>query len=226
VAGDPATAEGEGVEAVGDDDGPAGDDPAGDDPAGDDPAGDDPAGDDLAAADPVDDPNSGDDSAPDEPAGDDAAPAPSAGPASIEAIEAFELERLRVSARARRMPEADRRRLAGRIRARALRAYREESWDAAATAYREALAFNDWDVASIEGMARTRARQGNFPEAIAWAELAVQRNPRSPATHRVLGDVWRQAGHSDRARSAWRRGLRRHPDDRWLRQRIRELDAE
>ncbi|HBQ19897.1 MAG TPA: hypothetical protein DEF51_55145, partial [Myxococcales bacterium] len=62
-----------------------------------------------------------------------------------------------------------------------------------------------------------------FPEARAWAQLAVDRNPRSAATYRILGDVWRQAGFDDEARDAYRRGLRRVPDDRWLRQRIRDL---
>lgn len=161
---------------------------------------------------------------PDDDVAEAAAPAPTAGaPASVEAIEAYELELPRVSRRARRMPQAERRRQANRLRARGLAAYREERWDDAAREFAAALEHNDWDVASIEGMARTRARQGQFPEAVAWAELAVQRNARSAATFRILGDVWRQAGHDDRALAAWRRGLRRHPGDRWLRQRIREL---
>ena len=58
------------------------------------------------------------------------------------------------------------------------------------------------------------------------AKLAVERNPRSAATHRVLGDIWRQAGVPERARRAYRRGLRRHPDDRWLRQRLQDVRRE
>ncbi|MCB9593422.1 MAG: hypothetical protein H6719_11880 [Sandaracinaceae bacterium] len=147
-----------------------------------------------------------------------------AGTVSIADVEAYELELPRLSRRARRMTQAQRRQQSGRLRARAFAAYRAERWEDAATSYAEALTINDWDVASVEGMARTRARQERFPEAVAWAELAVQRNARSAATFRILGDVWRQAGHPDRAREAWRRGLRRHPDDRWLRQRIRDLE--
>ena len=155
---------------------------------------------------------------------DQASPTPAGEQASIAAIEAFELSLPETSPRARRMTEAERRSQSGRFRGRALRAYRAGEFSEAATHYRTALTYNDWDVASVEGMARTMARQGNFPEAIAWAELALRRNPRSAMAYRVLGDVWRQAGHPDRARSTWRRGLRRHRDDRWLRQRLRDLD--
>jgi len=152
------------------------------------------------------------------------APAPAVGAASIGAIEAYELELPRVSARARRMSEADRLRRAGRHRARAMRAYRDEEWADAVENFSAALTYNNWDVAAVEGMARTKAQLGEYPEAVAWAELAVQRNPRSATTFRVLGDVWRQAGHDDRARAAYRRGLRRHREDRWLRQRLRDLE--
>ncbi|MBX3270301.1 MAG: tetratricopeptide repeat protein [Sandaracinaceae bacterium] len=171
----------------------------------------------------------GADEADDEADTDDAeelAPAAAGEAAPIAAIEAYRLTLPRLSPRARRVPVAERRRLAGRLRARAGLAYREQRWAEASRLYAEALTHNDWDVAAIEGMARSRAREGQFPEAIAWAELAVTRNARSAATFRILGDVWRQAGHDDRALAAWRRGLRRHPDDRWLRLRIRELGAE
>ncbi len=155
--------------------------------------------------------------------GEDAMPAPAAGAASIADIEAFELPLPRVSRRARRLSDEERLSQGGRHRARGLSAYREQRWDDAVQEFAAALEHNDWDVAAMEGLARTRARQGQFPEAVAWAELAVRRNSRSAATHRILGDVWRQAGHDDRALAAWRRGLRRHPEDRWLRMRIREL---
>lgn len=155
--------------------------------------------------------------------GEDAMPAPAGGAASIEEIEAFDLPLPRVSRRARRLSDAERLSQGGRHRARGLSAYREQRWDDAVRELTAALEHNDWDVAAMEGLARTRARQGQFPEAVAWAELAVRRNSRSAATHRILGDVWRQAGHDDRALAAWRRGLRRHPEDRWLRMRIREL---
>ena len=187
----------------------------------------------LDAADPgADDPEGADgESADAEPLGEDdpgeTPDAPAAAPAggtTVAEIEAFELVRPETSARARRMSDADRRRQAGRFRARGLRAYRAEHWSDAARLFRQALSYNDWDIASVEGLARTHAQQNNFPEAVAWAELAVQRNPRSPATFRVLGDVWRQAGHPDRARQVWQRGLRRHPRDRWLRRRLRELE--
>ena len=143
---------------------------------------------------------------------------------SIEEIESYELERPRPNRRARRMPEAQRRRQATRLRAIGQRQYRDGEHAEAEESYRRALSFNDWDVASLEGLARAVAQQGRYPEAIAWADLAVQRNPRSAAAYRVLGDVWRQAGHPDRARRAYRQGLRRRPGDRWLTRRIRELN--
>ncbi|MEQ9074767.1 MAG: tetratricopeptide repeat protein [Sandaracinaceae bacterium] len=150
------------------------------------------------------------------------APAPT-GDLTREAMLAFELESLRPSRRASRMTQARRRAQADRLKSRALRAYRGEAHDEAERLYREALTYNSWDVAAIEGLARATAQQGRFPEARAWAQLAVDRNPRSAATYRILGDVWRQAGFDDEARDAYRRGLRRVPDDRWLRQRIRDL---
>ena len=78
--------------------------------------------------------------------------------------------------------------------------------------------------AACEGLARAIAQQSRFPEAIAWANLAVERSSRSAASYRVLGDIWRQAGHPDEAARAYRRGLARDPRDRWLRRRLRELD--
>ena len=66
------------------------------------------------------------------------------------------------------------------------------------------------------------ATHADVPEAVAWAELAVSRNPRSAIAYRVQGDVWRQAGHLDRAAQAYRDGLSRAPQDRWLRQRLEQ----
>jgi tetratricopeptide (TPR) repeat protein len=143
-----------------------------------------------------------------------------------EEIEAFELDRPRASRRARRMSESQRRRMANRLKGRALRAYRADEHAEAERLYREALTYNSWDVAAVEGLARATAQQGRYPEALAWARLAVDRNPRSGTAYRVLGDVWRQAGYPDEAARAYRRGLVRSPRDRWLRRRLSEVRSE
>src|SRR5690606_22337507 len=140
-----------------------------------------------------------------------------------EQLEGFRLERIRLSRRARRMSEAERRRQALRSRSTGLRLYREGDYAGAEAAFREALEHVPRDTAAMEGMARATAQQSRFAEALAWARLAVQRNPRSATAYRVLGDVWRQAGYPDEAVRAYRRGLARAPDDRWLRQRLREV---
>ncbi|HJL19246.1 MAG TPA: tetratricopeptide repeat protein, partial [Sandaracinaceae bacterium LLY-WYZ-13_1] len=141
-------------------------------------------------------------------------------------LEGFELDLPRVSRRARRLSRDQRIGYATRFRNRALRAYRSEAYDEAEELYRRALTFNSWDVASVEGLARTTAQLERYPEALAWATLATERNPRSAVAYRVLGDVWRQAGHPDEAARAYRRGLAREPSDRWLRQRLREVEEE
>ncbi len=189
---------------------PAGEDPAGEDPAGEDPPAEDPAGEDPTAEEPGEEPP-------------EQAPAAPGAPASREAIDAYELARVPTNRRTRRMTDEERVRQTNRLKARGRAAYRRDEYALAETLYREALGFNSWDVGAVEGMARSTARQGRYPEAIAWANLAVERNSRSAATFRVLGDVWRQAGHDDEALRTWRRGQRRHPEDRHLRQRIREL---
>lgn len=149
--------------------------------------------------------------------------AASAAPLPREALETFDLVRPRLSRRARRLSDAQRRQNATHLKTRALRAYRSAEYAEAEQLYREALTFNTWDVAAVEGLARTLAQQERFPEALAWARLAVERNPRSATAHRVVGDVWRQAGHPDEAIRAYRRGLARSPNDRWLRRRLADV---
>ncbi|MFK7991808.1 MAG: hypothetical protein AB8I08_37670 [Sandaracinaceae bacterium] len=141
-------------------------------------------------------------------------------------IQPFELSIPRLSRRARRMNVRQRRRQSSRLKASAMRAYREENFEEAERLYREAMTFNNWDVGAVEGLARSTARQSRFDEAVAWAQLAVSRASRSPIAYRVLGDVWRQAGHPEEARSAYERGIARSPNDRWLRQRLRDIGAE
>ena len=144
--------------------------------------------------------------------------------ATREEMLAFELEPPRPSRRVSRMSQADRRRRSTRAKRLALSAYRDGEHAESERLYREALTYNSWDVAAVEGLARAIAQQGRFPEARAWAQLAVDRNARSAQAYRVLGDVWNQAGFADDARNAWRRGLVLDPSDRWLRQRLSELD--
>lgn len=144
--------------------------------------------------------------------------------ATREEMLAFELEPPRPSRRVSRMSQADRRRRSTRAKRLALSAYRDGEHAESERLYREALTYNSWDVAAVEGLARAIAQQGRFPEARAWAQLAVDRNARSAQAYRVLGDVWNQAGFADDARNAWRRGLVLDPNDRWLRQRLSELD--
>ncbi len=154
----------------------------------------------------------------------EAAPAPAPGQViPRDQLEGFELDLPRLSPRARRMSEAERRTQSIRLRSAALRAYRDENYAEAEGLFRQALEHVPWDVAAVEGLARATAQQSRFAEAIAWGNLAVERNPRSAAAYRVLGDVWRQAGHPDEAARAYRRGLFRDPQDRWLRQRLREV---
>jgi tetratricopeptide (TPR) repeat protein len=141
-------------------------------------------------------------------------------------VQPFELELPRLSRRARRMTVRQRRRQSTRLKASALRSYREEDYAAAERLYREAMEYNNWDVGAVEGLARSTARQSRFDEAVAWAQLAVSRASRSPIAYRVLGDVWRQAGHPDEARAAYERGIARSPNDRWLRQRLRDIEGE
>lgn len=157
--------------------------------------------------------------------GDAAGDAP-ANVATREELESFELDLPSLARRARRMNDGQRRRLTTRLKSQALRHYRAERYAEAEEAYRETLTYNTWDVAAVEGLARATAQQGRFPEAIAWGRLAVSRNPRSSAAYRVLGDVWRQAGESPAAAAVYRQGLRRHPGDRWLRQRLRDLSED
>lgn len=139
-------------------------------------------------------------------------------------IDAYDLDEPRLSRRARRMPEAERRRHALRLRNVGLRLYREQAYAEAEASFRQGLEHLPRDAAACEGLARAIAQQSRFPEAIAWASLAVERSSRSAASYRVLGDIWRQAGHPDEAARAYRRGLARDPTDRWLRRRLRELD--
>jgi tetratricopeptide (TPR) repeat protein len=141
-------------------------------------------------------------------------------------LEGFELALPTLARRARRMPRPQRTRTARTLRAQAIRAYRADDFAEAERLYREAMTYETWDVAAAEGAARSIAQQRRLPEALAWANLAVERNPRSGAAYRVLGDVWRQAGHPDEAARAYRRGLARRPADRWLRQRLRDVRAE
>lgn len=141
----------------------------------------------------------------------------------LETLEGAEADPPATSRRARRMNEAQRRRMASRLRHRALQRYRAEDWEEAERLYREALTYNSWDVAAVEGVARSLAQRERYPLALAWANLAVERNPRSGTAYRVVGDVYRQAGHPEQALRAYRRGLRRQPEDRWLRRRVREL---
>jgi aspartate beta-hydroxylase len=121
------------------------------------------------------------------------------------------------------MSEAQRRRQSLRLRSEALRQYRDGQYSESEATFREALEHVPRDVAAIEGMARATGQQSRFAEALAWANLAVERSPRSGAAYRVLGDVWRQAGHPDEAARVYRRGLFRAPTDRWLRQRLRDV---
>ena len=166
----------------------------------------------------------GEEPALDEEAGGDE-PAPVTGPVVSRAeIDAYDLDEPRLSRRARRMPAAERRRHALRLRNAGLRLYREGSYAEAEASFRQGLEHLPRDGAACEGLARAIAQQSRFPEALAWASLAVERSSRSGAAYRVLGDIWRQAGHPDEAARAYRRGIARDPRDRWLRQRLRELD--
>lgn len=183
-----------------------------------------PGGDEPTEADPDPEPVEADpEPTEEEPAAADPGPT---GQVDLATLEGAEADMPSTNRRARRMDDDERRRSASRLRGQALQRYRAEEWTEAERLYREALTFNDWDVAAIQGVARSLARQERYPLALAFANLAAERNPRSAAAIRVIGDIYRQAGHPEQALRTYRRGLRRHPDDRHLRSRVRELRQE
>jgi TolA-binding protein len=89
-----------------------------------------------------------------------------------------------------------------------------------------------WEAQFMKGMNLSQwpAFLGKQPEAIKTFEKLIEQQERSPAdpryatTYYQLGNTWRAAGNTEKARQVFSRGLELFPDNKQLREQIETLD--
>jgi tetratricopeptide (TPR) repeat protein len=89
-----------------------------------------------------------------------------------------------------------------------------------------------WDAQFTKSMNLSQwpAFLGRQPEAIRGFEKLVEQQERSPSeprfaqTYYLLGNTYRAAGNTEKARDAFRRGLERFPEDKQLREQLELLE--